>query len=582
MKQRVILQQIGQKQSGFLIMAAAVIIVIFGLIAAFLVSMLLRSSEGTIYLGASTQAEALAESGLQQGAANLTDDILATRQTCTGLSATQSISTGSFNVTAASDAANLVNPRYAFATLSGGITAGATPTTLTVNDSSVFAPQGRVLIGREVFRYARIANAITLAGVVRAQDTSVATVHPSGALVSQYQCMMDSIGSAPGVAPFGVRQYQQGMQAQTLFAVGNNGRITRWNTDTNELAWQDDSPPGAQRLNGVSVLNYHDVWAVGDRQNASNYFLVRLQGNTWSTFTVPGASPLAQNLQGVHTTSEYEAWAVGIRAGTGGSRSFNLLRWVRDGSNSNNNWCKLPNQSLANGTCASTAITVNETGIANKQKFLYSVVTRDTNNDGFANYGLAVGGQDGARGGARGPNRGVVLQYNGTQWTPLTLLANQAIGRLYGVALTPNGTSEAFFVGRSSGNNSQGKLVRLRSGVWTVVTTTRRMYAVSVIDTDGDGIADFGCAVGDAGQIITFDSNGILTNVTLSGNQDFLGVSVISPTDIWAVRSNGSAYHYDGISWIQELPNTSGVRLNGVSGAFPTLSPVSSWHDVVN
>ncbi|ETO92158.1 hypothetical protein [Legionella oakridgensis] len=553
-------------QRGFLTLTAVVIIVLFGILSATLVAMVIRASTAVIYLDAASKAASLAESGLEQGRQNLTQAALASRQTCVGLSSSLSMTTGSFSVGAANDAANAINPRYAFATLSTAIASGSTPATISVNNSAVFAPYGRVLIGREVFEYDRIANSTTLAGIARAQDGSIASTHASGTLVSQYQCTMASIGRSPASNPNGVRQYQQGIQQPVVFAAGGNGMILRWNSSTAELSWQSQSP-GTYLFNAISAVNYHEGWAVANGSGGSR--LSRLQGNNWTNITVSVSQ--APDLFGVDAPSANEAWAVGER---GASNSLTILRWVRNASNSSTNWCQLP--------CGGK--TVSTTGISNQERYLFAVKTLDTNGDGYADIGAAVGGQSGTGSG----NRGIILIYDGTQWANLELPSSvYRIGQLYGVDIIGNGNNapkEAYFVGRSSQSSAQGKLFRLRDGVWSaVITTTAPMRSVSAVDTNGDGYADLGIAVGDNGVAYLFDGNfTVYGPFVLTGN-DLKSAKVASPTDIWMVGTNGTRLHYNGTA-VESV--TSGVStsndLNGVSVISSQNTPVSSWYDMIN
>lgn len=574
-------------QRGFLLIVAIVLLVIIGILSSAIVSLGVRAGIMPIYFNAKNKAVFLAESGLEQGKKNLTEKILANRQTCVGLSNTTTMTGGKFKVVQANDAANTINPRYAFSTLSANISVSGTPGTITVTDSSVFAPYGRVLIGREVFQYDRIQNTTTLAGITRAQDGSIAHAHISGTLVSQNQCTIKSTGNSPATSPVGIRQYRQGIQQPTVFTAGLNGTILRWNA-ANELQW-DVQSPGTYNFNAISVINYHDGWAVADRESLQINRLARLQGNGWTNFTLDmGSANQAQNLYGVYATSANEAWAVGLSRppsppsppdGGGppippSGPALTILNWVRDGSNSNTNWCIIPN----GGTSCNGKI-YDDTGVANTAKDLFAIKTIDYSGDGFADVGFAAGGNDGQAG--SGANRGTLLTYNGSQWSNVVLPAN-SIGQLYGVDIIKNGTNapvDAYFVGMSSMSGEGGKMIRLRSGAWSVSTTTAQMNAISGVDTNNDGLADFVVAVGNGGLVYFFDSNFAITaNYTLSGNLN--GVIVLSPSDVWVAGSGGVRWHYNGSNWL--LNASGGNDLKGISAVFPEKKPQSSWYDAID
>ena len=562
-----------QYQKGFLLVTAVVMIVIFALLSTALVSMFVRATETTLHLQAIPQAAALAESGLEQARANFNLTNFTTRQTCVSLATTVSLPTGDSITSRATNNAN--NPRYAYATLTTAIASNTTPATLSVNDSSVFSSDGWVLIGREVFQYGYIADATTLGGVVRAQDGTQATAQPVGATVSQYECSIAGIGHAPATNPMSVREYQQGMRQPLLFAVGQNGMILNWNGPTAELLWATQTSGTALDINAISALNYHSAWAVAN-QSASGFSFLRLQGNTWTNIAVS----LGQNtdLLGVDATSTNEAWAVGKRQGGNST----ILRWVRNGANASNNWCNASASSCP-------GISMTEASINNSQKDIYAIKTYDLNGDGYADMGFAVGGSHDASG-----KVGVIWYYSGTGWgpinkAPLSYALPANVSELRGLDITRNGNAapkEAFFVGHSA--LTGGKLLRLRivNGVasWVTVNTAQDLIAVSVVDTDGDGLADFGCAVGSNGYAAFFDSamNTTVTQVNIEGT-NFNNVLVLSPSDIWIVGDWGARYHYDGTGWsllASNVPTTQ--HFYGLSGIFPKQTTLSTWHELIN
>jgi len=558
------------RQHGFLIINAIVIIVIFAITTTMLVSIYIRAAISSNYLVAASKASAAAESGLQQGLRNLTYDTISSRQTCGALSNTTAIATGNFTVIDATDEGT--NPRYASSPLTTFIAAAGTPATIVVANSGVFSPSGgRVLIGREVFQYKRLADATTLTGISRAQDGTLSNAHLANALVSQFQCTMAVTGNSPATTPAGVRQYKQGVQQQTVFTAGAGGTILRWDSDTAPLVWQSMSP-GTFVFNAISALNYHSAWAVADDGGNNAWRLSRLHGNTWANITITQGAmgQPARNLYGVYATSDQEAWAVGQ---LGSGNTFTILRWIQDGANTNANWCDLPctTKTVANGTTA------------NAERELFAVKTIDTNNDGFADMGYAAGGQGGTGGG----NRGIVMSYNGTQWAEIASYpaTTNRIGQLYGVDIVVNGAAapkDAYFVGRSSLNNNDGKILSLRDGVWTVTTTTTQMRSVSVVDMDGDGYAEFGAAVGLDGAAYTYDGT-TWTGPNVITTEDLYGVHALSSTDVWVVGTNGSRFHYDGVTLISLVTGAAtGNILRGLSAIYPQQSAISSWYDVIN
>jgi Tfp pilus assembly protein PilX len=560
-----------RQQKGFLLVTAVVIVVVVGLLSAILVKMFMRSNEMTLRLRSIPLASALAQSALEQAQKNFTLTNLNARQACVSLATTVSLSTGDSITGRASNTAN--NPRYAYATLTTPITSTSTPTTITVNDSSVFSATGWVMIGREVFQYTGIGGATTLTGVTRALDTSIATDHVSGELVSQYQCYIAGIGHAPATNPLSIREYQQAARQAVIFAVGQNGTILRWNGDTAELAWSAVASGTVLDLRAVSAMNYHSAWAASI-YSAAGYGFDRLEGNApWSpVYTALGQE---QDLLGIYATSSKEVWAVGKRHASDPT----ILRWVRDANNSSTNWCV-----ASSSQCA--GITITQTGVSNAQQDIYAIKTYDYTGDGYADMGFAVGGSHDQSG-----KIGVIWYYSGTGWssitaTPLNFSLPVNVSELVGLDITKNGNAapkEAFFVGNNS--IAGGELLRLRivNGlpVWVVLIPAQVLNGVSVIDTDGDGWADFGCAVGMNGTIITFNSNMITTTTTLPTLPNLRAVVVFSTSDIWTVGDGGVSFHYDGTSWTS-VPTSTTNNLYGLSAVFPRQTTLGPWTELIN
>ena len=561
-----------KRQQGFLIVSAIIFVLVLALLGAAMVSIFIRTTEITLHLRSIPAANALAESGLEQAQKNFTLSDFSVRQTCTSLASTVSLSTGDSITSVGTNTVN--NPRYADSTLTTAIANNTSPTTIIVNDSSVFSPDGWVSIGKEVFQYTRIDNASTLGGVKRAQDSSLAIDHPSGAIVSQYQCALAGIGHAPANNTLSVREYQRSVRQSLIFAVGQNGALLRWNGPSAELLWDTQSSNVLQDLNAVSALNYHSAWAVGNNSSAGFVFS-RLQGTTWSAVNVALGSET--NLRAIDATSSNEAWAAGER--TGGN-VVTLLRWTRDAANNSTNWCRVP--------CSGVSLV--ETGVQPSRKSILAIKMLDLDGDGYADVGYAAGGSP-----DEGNKTGVIWYYTANQWGPInkaplsfTHLPNNT-GQIRGLDFVRNGTlnpQEVFFAGQNS--NFGGQLVRLRivSGAetWLAVATAADLYAVSVIDTDGDGLADFGCAVGDGGYVITFDSSMVNTVTMLpTGGNNLKSVIVLSATNIWVTGTGGVRFHYDGSAWSSLTNNVATINnLYGATSISPQQTQLSSWYELIN
>lgn len=653
--------------------AAVVIIVVLALVSSALVYLYMRTSESLPYLTTVPQAGFSAAGSLDQSKKNLTHPVIANRQTCAGVtdsssdvSSTLSTSipanstpatitvanntlftlsgcvlidnevfqytdkpnattfSGVTRVTGGTPAAHASTanvypsacrafqpPQNASATLTQQLPTNTAPTTITVSNSSAFAPHGRVLIGREVFQYGRKSDATnTLANVTRAQDVSMAVAHVAGENVSQYQCTLSGTGTASVGGRLVSREYQQGVQQPLLYAVGASGTITSWNANTAELAWQTMASGTSSDINGLSVLNYHTGWAVGNSPAGITFNLERLQGSAWANVSIADSTH-GVNLHAVDAPSESEAWAVGDPA----SSKMIIYRWVRNISNDSTNWCVMP----CGGKTFTAASNIQDSA-------LYAVKTYDTNGDGYADAGFAAGvtagsGQGGGQGHGQGAENcdeqglshggcggvfsttgegstggGIILYYSGTGWNsitaaPLNYSLPSIVGQILGLDITPYGSNapiEAFFVGRTSSDNSpKGLITRLRMSGGASWNTTNNnfaqiLHAVSVIDTNGDGLADFGCAVGRNGMVVTFDSSMATTTTTLPTTNTLNAVTVLNANDIWVAGNGGVRFHYDGTSWVSITGDGLTANLYGIAKVAAQTSPFSLWFNKTN
>jgi hypothetical protein len=88
------------------------------------------------------------------------------------------------------------------------------------------------------------------------------------------------------------------------FAVGNNGRILKYNG----TQWTQDTSPVATTLNSVAVVSASEAWAVG-----ANGVILRWNGSTWSSYTSPTGTAL-NSIAMLDTNNDGLAdagWAVG-------------------------------------------------------------------------------------------------------------------------------------------------------------------------------------------------------------------------------------------------------------------------------
>jgi photosystem II stability/assembly factor-like uncharacterized protein len=86
-----------------------------------------------------------------------------------------------------------------------------------------------------------------------------------------------------------------------------------------------------------------------------------------------------------------------------------------------------------------------------------------------------------------------------------------------------------------------------------------------MIDTNNDGLANFGVAVGNSGLVVVYNGS-TWTSSTISV-ENLFGVKVFSPNDAWVVGANGTRLHYNGLSWTSITPGVSNTQiLRSISG----------------
>lgn len=545
-----------KQQSGFLMIALAFMIVIFALLSASLVHMFVTSTVTTTGQLASEQALYLAEAGLEQGKYHLLTNSPAnfsTRLSCAAINGNVNttnvnLGAGQFTVTTAR-----FNPTPT--ALSAGINAAVT--TIPVASTVGYAPQGRIRIDSETISYQGVtANSFTNA--TRGADSTTAASHSNGSQVTQNQCSLTSVGGVSSLATsLGRRQISEGdVSFNSVWSVGNSGNFRVWNSPTINT-WTTVGGSTNARMNAVSMFNAAIGWSVGN--DAAGVITVRgwnPSTNAWNTTTV---LPIASNsyrrdLYGVDTVSASEAWAVGQRSNHGGSaRQYTIMRF-RAGA-----WCLLGpggNPPGPVGQCSSITIPAGSSSNQN----LNAVSMIDTNGNGFANFGVAVG------------NSGRILLYNSAAGGSWTLMASPTTSRLNGVHIVS--TQQAWAVG----NN--GRILRWQAGNWINFPspTGTRLNSVDMLDVTGNGFADFGLAVGNSGRGLVYNGTSWSIN-NIPGGGTYFSVTILSPTDAWAVGAGARRAHWDGTSWT--LIASGGGTLRGVSAFRPAMSGLSGtgWQE---
>lgn len=531
-------------QQGYFLLLAVVLIFVIGIMGTVIAYIVSNRAMLSV-----AQAKALtvfynAESGLEIATRYLTRPGFSSpaRVSCAALNsqlANVSFNSGTFTATG--------NINYAVSTLSGTI--NATATSLTLTSSAGFANNGRVSLDSELMDYAAISGN-TLVGLTRGAGSTRAASHASGASVGQYQCAVDVQSGVPNLtSPNYQRDLQWNVQLQNGFLVGHssgsNFTINNWNKDA-ELVWTSNGFNGGANgtnLTAISMLSDADGWAVGER-SANSFIFVHWNGNTWSDSALAGSCN-GQNLLGVSMISSSQGFAVGARyrpnCANSGNYRYTLLRW---------------NGSAWSLLTPSTSPSIPADASSNQN--LNAIHVIDTSGNGAGNIGFAVG------------NNGTILQYNGSHWVTNVTPGTDDMYGVYTVS-----ASEAWAVGQN------GTIWRWNGSSWSDFASpvNTRFNSISMYDTNGDGLADFGVIGANSARLLIY--NGTSWTMTDLGNTNIYATAVFNEHDAWAAGASGDAYHWDGSSWTAVGSGTT-RRINGMSVVVQGNPPRSLWRQTFN
>lgn len=153
-------------------------------------------------------------------------------------------------------------------------------------------------------------------------------------------------------------------------------------------------------------------------------------------------------------------------------------------------------------------------------------------------------------------NSASALHYNGTTWSNV----NSGIaGGDNLLAVSAISSQEAW---ASTGN---GKVYKWSGGsTWSnVYSPGNSLDGISMVDTNGDGIADTGWAVGSKKNAYRY--NGSTWVSTSTGiTVDLNAVSTLSASDAWAVGNSGNVFKWNGTNW-SSISSATTQTLNGIS-----------------
>lgn len=597
-----------QRQCGFLLIAAIVLLVILSFFALVVTDLYVGDTRRSIDHLSSAQAFFLAESGLERATRALLSPTVLTPSSPDNR---QSCATVNTNLTGVAQGAGVFSvtggtPFYSGDTTNSAMTVnGPLSATATViplaNTASLadYAPSGRVMIGQEEIDYSAISpsasvcgTAPCLIGVIRGVDGTTAVAHVSGTPVGQYQCVLSAQGGVPALTNArGLRTLTQGVELQEAWAVGSEGMsqqsgaavttALRWNGS----AWTDASAGMPSRnLNSIACLNYADCWAVGSA-NFMNLILgggpapvatvVHWNGSSWTNFSGTLPPPIrGDDLDDVTCTSYDNCWMVG--GYTAGKWALVHMTWG------------------APNTPAWTVDTPKNQGLPNK----YNSFDIDGVACVNANLCWAVGSLRKAQ--------TLLLEWNGTKWSVKTgLLPGGGPIRQNNLdldAITCSATA-CWAVGADQDNRGSRQVA---IAYWSAATGWQDLSNEVAGSLDVESVA---CANANEcwatgslnpnsvtellywnGTTWADVSNTIPTAIS-STSEDLDSIACGAADDCWIVGSiwgpyltgtNGLvALHWDGSSWTNlsaSLPNGNDVE--GIALTGPGARPRSAWQEV--
>jgi hypothetical protein len=140
--------------------------------------------------------------------------------------------------------------------------------------------------------------------------------------------------------------------------------------------------------------------------------------------------------------------------------------------------------------------------------------------------------------------------WNGTNWNSAAIAGACSGQDIRGLSTLSNNESWAVGVRYrplcANNRNYRYTLLKWNGTSWVLLTpssaptipadssSNQSLNAISMIDSNSDGLADFGFAVGDAGTILRYNGTN-WTTVTSGTTDNLLGVSVMSTNEAWAV-----------------------------------------------
>ena len=540
-----------QRQLGYLSLIAASLMMLAGVTSLSVVHNFSSQLQAQVTHQFASQALFLAESGLERTLARLQTGQLTCADINGHVDLTQ-VSLGSdigqFTVSTPGGDLSLQEA----ATLSSNITLSST--SFNVNSTTNYADAGWLIIDRELMSYTG-KSATQFTGVARG-PTAIA--HLAGTRVIQIQCDVLAEGAVTDfTTPKALRRTQVSVSGagQRAWVVGkknnnfsNAAEVAQFNHPQSGWNYSTTSASN-EELRGVAFLNYTEGWAVGkDMDGPKRLNILRWQASSNTWITSPGipipSNDYIKDLNAVSVVSSQEAWAVGQRPG-GSNRTYTILKW------NGTDWCLL---GQGNGHCAGSSIP----GAPGRD--LYAVHVADTDGDGVDDLGFAIG------------QNAFILQYDGSNWSKIFEGGNN----LRSVFIVS--ASEAWIIGDA------GDFYRWNGSTWTKIFPAigggAQLRGLYMLDTDQDGDADEGWAVGKYDRAIRYTSASGWVDTPTSGVGHLNSVAMFATDDVWVAADGGRLVHWNGSQWTKhDPPSNMNKHLKSIA-IFEIPSIAGVWREI--
>ncbi len=324
------------------------------------------------------------------------------------------------------------------------------------------------------------------------------------------------------------------VSSSNVWAVGYYGKsnnveqtlIEQWNGTSWSVIASPDIGTSDNILNGVAVVSYSNVWAVGQYRTGRNNYATLIEhwdGASWSVVPSPDVGT-SDDLYSVVAVSTSDVWAVGDYYN---SSTFSDETLIEQWNGTSWSIVTSPNVSTTNDLYSVTAVSANN---------VWAVGRYIKNSSGF--------------------DQTLIEQWNGTRWSVIASPNLSDFDDLYGV--TAVSASDVWTVGyyTSAGFGGKTLIEQWNGSSWSAVSSpnvgpsANYLYSAAAISVSNVvAVGDYFKSSIAADQTLTEHWNGTKWSVVDSPNassttNDLFGVAAVSTSDVWAVgyyySSNGS------------------------------------------